>query len=325
MSATAWFASLCAVLTLAMSAGCDPTPGDDSTPPEGDTDSDTDTDTDTDTDSDPGSLGRVAVLERWDQLDEEASGVVSAWGPLDSAWEPGIVGDWIISCDEQSGDTGVWRVVETFGECELAVLERCGGDCEPGCEPGQYCTAGLTCVDAPEVVDAGELSVEGLAVDVTLSWSGWGYPSPWDLPAELFGPGDAVTLDAPGGDMAGFTAAATGVEALDATLPCDAVMPAGQDLNITWTPSGSADTRVRWDMTQDVHLSQGPRVRCETEDDGSLTIPAELVGRYLYGQKHGLTLTRYTQDRVDLGGGRFIDFELGSVATCTINADHTPW
>lgn len=145
------------------------------------------------------------------------------------------------------------------------------------------------------------------------------------VPEDLFADGDPVTLVAAGGDHPSFTASATGVETLEATLPCEHPPAADQDLTITWTPSATPAARIRWEMTQDVHLSQGPRLRCETDDTGSLTIPAQLIDDYLYGMKHFLTLTRYTDDVVTLPGTGQISFEVGSAVTCIINEEHTPW
>jgi len=132
-------------------------------------------------------------------------------------------------------------------------------------------------------------------------------------------------LTAAGGAHPAFTAAATGVETLAATLPCEEPPPGGQDLTITWDAPTTPGTRIRWEMTQDVHLNQGPRIRCEADDTGSLTLPADLIDDYLYGLRHTLTLTRYTDDVVPLPGAGQLAFEVGSAVTCIVNEEHTPW
>jgi hypothetical protein len=304
--------------------GCGAEPSEDSDPVEGDTDTDADTDADTDTDVQAGMRGRVQILERWDQLEESHSGVVSAWGPLDAAWEEGVMGEWVISCDEQSGDTGVWRVVASAGDCELAVLQHCSGACDPDCDFGDYCVDEQRCVAAPDPADAGVITIDGLAVPVELIFTGHGYAAS-SLPGELFDEGDLVTVEAAGAAVPGFSGQLSGVAPLAASLPCEDIPARGEALTITWTPATSAGARVRFDMIQDVHLFQGPRVRCETEDDGELTVPVELMTAYLYGQKHGFTLTRYGQATADLGGGSWLALELGSAVGCVINPEHTPW
>lgn len=306
---------------LPVLCACPPAP-DDTTESEADADTDSDTDTDTDL---SGLRGRLAVLEVYDQGHDEAVGAFSAWGPLDTPWEDGVVGEWVISCGDQTGDTGVWRVIASAGDCSLAVLEPCDGDCDGGCPYDTYCTAGGTCAPTPVFADAGTLTVDGLAKPLTVEPGGGGYWLYEALPADLFDPGDPVTLAAAGGASAAFDAAATGVAPLDAVLPCEAIPTAGQDLDLTWTPSGDPAARIRWEMVQDVHLAQGPRLRCEVADTGSLTVPADLLGQYLYGQKHQLTLTRLTAGQVALAGGGTLSFEVGAVTTCTINEHHTPW
>jgi hypothetical protein len=317
-----WIGSL--VLSLLCSPACDT--AQDDTSPESDADTDADSDVDTDSDVDAGDLvGRLSVTERFRQDYDTHDGAATAWGPLDAPWEDGVVGDWIISCDEATGDIGVWRVTRTWGDCWMAVLQPCSADCEPACEPGTWCTSEGDCVAAPRFADAGTLTLGGLAVPVSLEPGASGYPDAHGLPADLFDPGDPITLNAEGGQLAAFAAEATGVEPVDAVLPCEEVPATGQDLALAWTPSDVAGARIRWDMTQDVHLSQGPRVRCETADTGSLTLPAELMDAYVHGKKHGLTLTRYTLDAVQVPGVGQVAFEVGTSVGCVVNEDHTPW
>jgi len=285
----------------------DTTPGDDDTGPPEDA-----------------LLGRIQVLEVYEQNHVESSGTIPTWGPMNTPWDEGIVGDWIISCSNQTGDTGVWRITQVVDDCILAVKVACGAGCKPSCDFDEYCSNAGVCVDAPHFTDAGTLVIDGLTSPITLEPSGH-YPPSYGLPDDLFDDGDPITLTASGGGHPAFTAAATGVESLSATLPCEDPPTAGQDLTITWTPSSTPGAHIRWEMTQDVHLNQGPRIRCEFEDTGSLTVPAQLIDDYLYGMKHFLTLTRYTDDVVDLPGAGQVAFEVGSAVTCVINEEHTPW
>jgi hypothetical protein len=307
------------ILALFCGLAACPPPEDDDTV-EGDADADTDSDTDV-----SGLRGRIAVLEVDDQGHEEEYGAFAAWGPLDVPWEDGIVGEWVISCGDQTGDTGVWRVIASEGACDLAVLSPCGGDCDGGCPYDTYCTADGACAPEPVFADAGTLDIGGLSKPLTVEPAAGRYLLHEALPAELFDPGDPVDLAASGGAIAAFTASTTGVGPLDVALPCETVPTAGQDLTLAWTPSGDPAARIRWDMVQDVHLAQGPRLRCEVADTGSLTVPAALVGQYLYGQKHALTLTRFTAAQIALDGGGTLAFEVGAASTCTINEHHTPW
>ena len=63
----------------------------------------------------------------------------------------------------------------------------------------------------------------------------------------------------------------------------------------------------------------------DDDDTGSLTVPAQLIDAYLYGLKHFLTLTRYSEDVVTIPGAGQVTFEVGSAVTCIVNEEHTPW
>ena len=305
--------------------GDDDATGDDDTTGDDDSGDDDDTGDDDTGAADDELLGRIQVLEVYEQNHVEHSGTTPTWGPKNTPWDDGIMGEWIISCGNQTGDTGVWWITQTVGDCVLAVKQVCSGECDPPCDFDEYCSNAGTCVDAPYFADAGTLAIDGLTTPLTLEPSGGNYPPSYGLPTDLFAAGDPVTLTAAGGAHPSFTAAATGVETLAATLPCEDPPMAGQDLTITWTPSTIPGARIRWEMTQDVHLNQGPRLRCETNDTGSLTIPAQLLDSYLYGLKHFLTLTRYTDDVVTIPNTGQISFEVGSSVTCILNEEHTPW
>ncbi len=289
-------------------------------------DDDTADDDSGDDDGAEGPVGRVAVLEIHTlgetPVDE---GSVVVWGPLDEPWENGWLGDWNFGCSEGEGDKGVWRVTQTSADCVLAILQACGQGCDPDCPPDEYCTSGGECVPTPSFAESGTITIDGLTQPVSLEPSAWGYPPPWDLPADLFAAGDPVTLGSAGGATPALSAAVAGAEPLVAALPCDDPPPTDQDLVITWTPGTSPSARIRWEMTQDVHLFQGPRIRCETDDDGELTVPAAMIAAYMNGMKHFLTLTRVEGEVAEVGGGNVVAFEVGSRVTCVINENHTPW
>ena len=315
------------VLGLACASACDP--GEDTDEPEGDSDADSDADTDSDSDADSdlaASRGRLGIYEVDEQAHDRLYAQVDThFGPLDKPWDEGIVGDWILRCDDSTGDIGVWRMVAQAGDCIMAVLGRCDGTCAEPCDWGEYCDNGGTCVPTPVFADSGDLSVGGLPAPLELSPTEYGYSGAVDLPAELFDPGDVVTLTTTGGTLPAIAARASGVASVDVALRCDEVPAPGQDYTLTWTPSGDPAARIRWDMEQDVHLAQGPRIRCESADTGSLSVPAALIDAYLYGQLHRLTFTRTTEEAVALPGGGTYHFEVGSRATCTVNEGHTPW
>ena len=304
-----------------LSVGC-PTGGivsvdDDAT---GDDDTtDDDDDTGDDDDADGGLLARISVIESTEHGSGTESSSVRMWGIYDSPWADGVVPDWWAGCSGE-GDTGVWVRRESAGDCWLAVTRTCDGDCVPPCEEEEYCTPTSVCEPIPELRDAGVLAIDGLSVQASLTPTENGRYSPlYGLPSDLYQPGDVITLTAEGGDTPAFSASAMGVDELEAELPCGQIPEPEQDLTVTWTPGGAAAVRVRWEMIQNVHLAQGPRLRCEVEDTGSLTIPAELIDAYLYSQHHTFTLSRYDVQEVSVHGESAVAFEVHSTRHCDID------
>jgi len=310
------------VLTGCPAGGDDDTFTDDDTSVDDDAtadDDDTTADDDSAGDVDTGLLARISVVESVDQGTGVELGYVGIWGINDRPWCGGVIPDWWVGC-EGEGDTGLWVRSASEGDCLLSVRIDCGGECYPPCIIGEYCTTAESCEAIPEPRDAGVLTIGGLSTEVSLTPTEDGRYLPLHgLPADLFDPGDAVTLTAEGGDTEAFSAAATGTAALDADLPCDTVPTGDQDLTVTWTPSADASARVRFEMIQNVHLAQGPRIRCEVGDGGSLTVPASLIAPYLYGPVHTFTLIRYTEDQVPIPGSATIAFEVQSSRACTID------
>ena len=296
---------------------------DDSAPSDDDVTSDDDTAADDDSagddDAESGLLGRISVVESVEQGTGVASAQVGIWGINDRPWSGGLVPDWWVGCDGE-GDIGLWVRSASAGDCLLAVKLTCSGDCEPPCIHGEYCTTTSSCEAIPELQDAGLLTIDGLDAEVSLTPTGEGRYIPlYGLPSDLFEPGDEITLTAAGAATAAFSATATGMAAPDAELPCAQIPEPDQDLTVTWTPSGDPAARVRWEMLQNIHNAQGPRIRCDLEDTGSLTVPASLIAGYLFGPTHTFTLTRYTVDEVPMPGSASIAFEVQASRYCVID------
>lgn len=159
------------------------------------------------------------------------------------------------------------------GECSVWV-HPAPGLCDPACSTG-FCTAQGSCEPWPANRSAGTITVTGLAAPLTFVPSTWGYESQPAQPADLFGTGAAITVSAPGDDAPGFTLTATGVAPLVADLTY-LTLEDGVDVEVTWEPAQSG--RVQLMLLAGWHGAPWEAMLlCESDDDGVLTIPGDLV------------------------------------------------
>jgi len=213
------------------------------------------------------------------------------------------------------------------GDCRLLKYVRhfCEGYCDG------VCVAENVCEPWPSFLDAGTLTVTGAKVAITVEPGLWGFNGFengygwWREVADLFDDQDVITATFAGEDLAGFSVASAGVAPLVLTNPSDDELALSNDADtvLTWTPAGAAGTRVRVTLNAN-NLGHGAPfdaiIECDTEDDGSLTIPATLVRQfpstyrweYCAGSDCPLSWAfRYRSGHTDLTDGRVV-FRVGS-------------
>ena len=241
--------------------------------------------------------------------------IASVWGFWDNPWPGEIFGMVPSPPDGANG----WEVTEKTGDCGLMTFQRaaCDDDCEQ-VQPASYCDAAtLECVPYPELANAGTLTLEG--PDLSLSWPADDY---WnkEVPANSMSAGDLIEFTAAGDRTAAFAVATTAVHTLEHDLVCHRTelgLVPGEDMAVTWTPAG--DARVRLDIIPYNHGGAKDRIYCDTEDSGSLTIPAALVDWHMGGNTDFmglLTFTRYNLATVDIGGGHLAAIEVSDSWQC---------
>lgn len=178
--------------------------------------------------------------------------------------------------------------------------------CDPACTGGQTCDLDGTCIDIPGNLDAGVLTLGGLAASVTLEPIQpiriYSYTS--DLPHPVFGPGDTVEMrtDHPEGPV-GWVA--HGFDPL-ATAMTEVPLDPHVDTILSWTAGLEPAARVHVQVDVANHGGIPARIECVTADDGELALPATLVEALLpYGVSGfpTVTLTRESSDAVDAFGG----------------------
>jgi hypothetical protein len=247
--------------------------------------------------------------------EQTASGVVRIGGSA-GVWATGPAIDGILSTgtDWQFFALAPQRQTESARAGDCVLFEWEPSLCDPACEDG-ICHEG-ECSPFPELVSAGTLTVDidGDRHEVSANApTYWGaiYRSPLQAAPEA----DAlVTVCAAGDQAGGFGAELRAVEPLTGALPDDVVMELvdGGDLEVTW--DGSSDARVRLTLAAD-NMAHGLPWRaileCDTEDDGSLAVPQELIESFPRVSRPGenyacsgtdcptSTLVRYRAARID--------------------------
>ncbi len=277
-----------------------------------DTDTDTDTDTDSDTDGDadadtpaniyPGSvIGKVWVYERsWGGHGGYAQVGVELWDGVQPAQQ---------------------AVLAEEGDCQLLEGPRIyGWGCDPPCADDEVCVEDH-CEAYPGLAPSGTVTVQGL-IQGEASFepgSDGRYPSSYDWPEDIFSANAFIGASSTGGDTPAFELKAWGVEPLVASY--DRIVP-GEAMSIRWDPPvEDRHSRIQVMLETGWHGSSAmTTIWCDTEDDGELLVPASLTTQFEIpscGECEGSTISRYTQDWVDLGAGPiqlFVSSEMEFVA-----------
>ena len=207
------------------------------------------------------------------------------------------------------------RLEQEAGACQLWTYEV--GDCSD-CDG--LCDADGECIPFPVELSAGTLTISGLAEDLVVPFTEYGYLPPASLPGDLFGDGDRVTLEAAGGaDVAAFSLEADSPPRVAIDLEAgeksdDSLrLEDGDDMVVSWSPV-LPGTRVRLEILSNNRghgLPVDVLIRCEADDGGELVVARELVeafpekpyGRICVGSDcPPSTLTRFRSDRVSIDG-----------------------
>lgn len=203
----------------------------------------------------------------------------------------------------------VYALIQDGGELPLPMAIAQRGDCtvfrrarpalcDPPCDG--VCTATDVCTPYRDNVDVGTITVGGLTTPLRFELGEFGYePMPFP-PAELFATGATITVEAPGAAIPGFAVTLTGVAPLEGATTT-LTLTDGRDAEVTWTAAGSG--RVELALVVGWHgAPYEAMLRCETADDGALTIPGALVTALPRAasslESHPSTITRFTRASV---------------------------
>jgi hypothetical protein len=218
-------------------------------------------------------------------------------------------------------------VLENVGEGSgCTLLRRNNPFCDPGCAPTETCDFDGTCLPYPQNHDVGTVTITGLLQPVMEEPT---MPSleyfDTNLMHPAFDPGAEIFLSATGGDYRPFELTGLGVAMIEPTID-ELVMDETMPLSVEWTPVGNAGT-IRVELSVDQHGATPVKMVCESEDTGSLEIPADLVAQFTGFGVTGYpsaTYFRETVDSVDITPG-CVEFGVRARATGGLSVvGHTP-
>lgn len=178
-----------------------------------------------------------------------------------------------------------WSVAKKDGDC---VVETPSAPfCEEGCG-ADVCVAENQCQAYPTNHSVGEVVLTGVKLaeggsSVTLKEIAKAYQPPagtqFTYPA--FGAGDEIKIQAAGGDYAAFELATPGVDPVHITST-DFALEMGKAFALTWDAAEdpkASQIYVKLDISH--HGGIRGMIECTTDDDGELTISAELMSELI--------------------------------------------
>lgn len=176
----------------------------------------------------------------------------------------------------------IWDLKKTDGPCRL--LEPRVPFCNTPCGGSAACVADDTCQAYPRAKSVGDVTVRGLRpMEFAMSPISNNYQTPvgLTLPYPAFDEGGAISVEAAGGALAGFSISAKGVAPLVLGAG-ELMLQSGSALQLSWTPpamGGVSSIHVKLDISH--HGGTKGMIECDAADLGALTISAPLIGDLL--------------------------------------------
>lgn len=238
---------------------------------------------------------------------------VTDFAPNRAGWielvEDANIGTYTAASLRTGGDLPPATLLASSSECEIWTHAE-PALCDPPCEDG-VCVSEGECTPFPQLASAGTITVTGLTEDLSFTQGEFGYePDPAFPPDDLFAAGAAIAATAPGDDLLAFELEATGVPTLEADLDLEfdinLVIEDGVDREIRWTAEDAGTMQLGLQVGWHGAVYEALML-CETEDDGSFTIPGDLITQFPRAsngmEQHSSWFARVTRDTVDTDGG----------------------
>lgn len=178
----------------------------------------------------------------------------------------------------------VWSVADESGDC---VLEKPRVPfCDPSCGAG-VCVDDGECQSYPAAKSVGTVTVSGIANSSGAAFAMEPIAGNYQPPAGLtliypgFDDDSTIGVSTSGGDFAPFSIETKGIQPLtiaDGAIPIETDKPA----LLLWTAANDPKAsviHVKLDISH--HGGTKGMIQCDTDDDGSLDVPAALVTKLL--------------------------------------------
>jgi hypothetical protein len=206
--------------------------------------------------------------------------------------------------DGQNPTPMTWQKKDAAEDCELdtpnAVL------CQPSCGSSAVCVSTNTCMPYAVAQTAGTVTVTGLgSAEIKLEPRANNYqlPAGTTLAYPPCAAGAKISLAADGGGHGALALEAACITPLEA--PASVKLTKGQPLALRWTGATAGDARVHVLLDISQHGTSKGRIECDTNDDGTLDIPAKLSDALIELGFSGfptVVLTRATESEPASGG-----------------------
>jgi hypothetical protein len=181
----------------------------------------------------------------------------------------------------------IWEPSETVDDCTLLIPRI--PFCEEPCS-GAICIEDDVCQRSPASRTVGTLTVKGLKTEANATEfmipppksNIYQAPASVKLPYPAFAEGDAIEIAAEGDALGPFTLKGKGIAPLALTADKPYPLAPDQPLALAWTPPGMQGISkifVKLDISH--HGGAKGKVECDTDDDGSLSIPASMIGKLI--------------------------------------------
>jgi hypothetical protein len=157
--------------------------------------------------------------------------------------------------------------------------------CNTPCGGSAVCVENDTCRAYPKAQSVGTVLVKGIrttagASEFSMTAVANNYQPAADLtlPYPPFDEGAAISVTSSGGAYAPFTVSAKGIRPLELLTTGTVIVTSNQPIAVMWNPPGiSGLAKIHFKLDISHHGGSKGEIDCDTEDTGSLVVPASLV------------------------------------------------